>query len=67
MNKEYDNTTAQLSSISWQLKQLVEQMERFNDNYEKVNQLKPEQPQQPAKQSKPDSTRLREFLDGLGK
>lgn len=57
MRKEYNNTVAQLNAISWNMRQMAEQLERLNNNIERIYNLNP-----PEQES---TTSIYEKLKGL--
>lgn len=63
MKKDYETIEAKLDGISWQLRQIAIQFERFNDILE--DEKRPPKIE-PKRELKSDS-RLREFLEKLGK
>lgn len=57
MTKNYDTIESKLDGISWQLKQIAQQFERYNDI------LEAQQTQTTPVEHSQDSTRLRNFLN----
>jgi hypothetical protein len=68
MKKEYNNTVAQLNAISWNMRQMAEQLERLNNNIERIYNLNPPDHADPLEKfrekSKPNSA-LKNFLKNL--
>lgn len=57
MKKNYDTIESKLDGISWQLKQIAQQFERYNDI------LEAQQTQTTPVEHIHDSTRVRKFLN----
>ena len=65
MKKEYNNTVAQLNAISWNMRQMAEQLERLNNNIERIYNLNPPDPLEKFREKSKPNSALKNFLKNL--